>query len=448
MSNQILEEIYDFLIEESPKEEDFLKIIEKDALYKQLTPGKLFELIINYLLTKEKTNLKILKPGYVYAMKNEEFNYWGDHIYKLGNTQDLQTRLGSYTTNYLEECNMDYKSDFLENCILAEKILFLLLDEYRIKKNREFFDCKIDTIKEAINNINSLFKGGNMKKAILKYKELRNDKNQKIIDKLKLLNIFNNVEEFNKKTVCNIAHKSKPKEDNLLKKAIDKLLDNKELENYQLKEIMTHAKAFSDNKNQQMLFLEEINKFLLKIQDQDSLVQNESPKEDGKNKVIKEMAPMEQQRQRLREFIQQKCRTGQNFQANKGKFFAKYLDWCKTELKLEKYEEERKHFKNLLLDEGCWISKGYIKNVELLPEKIPDPNQEMLTYLQKLIDKYCFSDPYSLLPHKALYQFMVKKYTKMDYKKFTHLMLKNGYKTKRTTICNNFIGLRLKDLTD
>ena len=43
------------------------------------------------------------------------------------------------------------------NNLLAEDILFDILDEYRIKQTREFFKCPLDIVKEAFKKVEATF---------------------------------------------------------------------------------------------------------------------------------------------------------------------------------------------------------------------------------------------------------------------------------------------------
>lgn len=97
--------------------------------------------------------------GYLYILYNKVFNtyateYKGE-VYKLGRTNNCDTRLKHYTTSYIESSQFLYTSTKFDNCIQAERILFYLLRYYRIRDKREFFTCDLDTVKQTIQSIES-----------------------------------------------------------------------------------------------------------------------------------------------------------------------------------------------------------------------------------------------------------------------------------------------------
>ena len=97
------------------------------------------------------------QPGYIYCMHNEMFNFYGENVFKLGNTGDTQKRLANYTTSFIEPCKFIKFSPIYYDKKFAEKILFHYLKDYRIKTNREFFKADINIIDEAFNKVNDFF---------------------------------------------------------------------------------------------------------------------------------------------------------------------------------------------------------------------------------------------------------------------------------------------------
>jgi len=97
------------------------------------------------------------QKGYLYCLYNEMFNFYGKNVYKLGETNNIKKRLNSYTTNYIKKSEIILLSKELPDKKLAEKILFSLLNNHRICKKREFFDCELEKIKEAINKVENIF---------------------------------------------------------------------------------------------------------------------------------------------------------------------------------------------------------------------------------------------------------------------------------------------------
>ena len=97
--------------------------------------------------------------GYIYCLYNEMFNYYGENVYKLGKTIDINNRMCGYTTTYIKPCEIKYISKILRNSDLGENLLFIFLKTYRITENREFFICElnkiillIDKVTDIINN--------------------------------------------------------------------------------------------------------------------------------------------------------------------------------------------------------------------------------------------------------------------------------------------------------
>ena len=108
--------------------------------------------------TKSETKSEIKKvknpnSGYLYILYNSVFKEYGDNIYKLGRTNNLDNRMKSYTTSYIEPSKFLYTTKEFNDCIQAERILFFLLRQHRIREKREFFKCKLEDIIEVIKKI-------------------------------------------------------------------------------------------------------------------------------------------------------------------------------------------------------------------------------------------------------------------------------------------------------
>jgi len=108
-------------------------------------------------LNNENNIIKKIVAGRLYCIYNEMYDFYGEHVYKLGNSKDIECRLKNYTTSYIKPCIVKYKSDIFRNKSLAENILFEMLKEYRISNSREFFKCNFEIIKSKIEEIVRLF---------------------------------------------------------------------------------------------------------------------------------------------------------------------------------------------------------------------------------------------------------------------------------------------------
>lgn len=97
--------------------------------------------------------------GYLYVLYNEVFEKYAteysSEVYKLGRTNNCETRIKHYTTSYVKASSFLYTSKKFDNCIQAERILFYLLRYYRIRDKREFFTIDLDTATRTIKQIES-----------------------------------------------------------------------------------------------------------------------------------------------------------------------------------------------------------------------------------------------------------------------------------------------------
>jgi len=95
--------------------------------------------------------------GFLYVMWNKMFLSYGEHVYKLGRTSCLESRLNNYVTSYIDPCEYKYTSNrIFENSIQAERLLFFLLRRFRLRKNREFFKADLDLVIETVKKIEAI----------------------------------------------------------------------------------------------------------------------------------------------------------------------------------------------------------------------------------------------------------------------------------------------------
>jgi len=90
--------------------------------------------------------------GRIYVLFNEMFLHYKE-MYKIGSSSDIKKRINGYTTSYLEQSKILFLSTEVENSIKIEKEIHESLNEYRLKKSREFFSCNLETCLISISKI-------------------------------------------------------------------------------------------------------------------------------------------------------------------------------------------------------------------------------------------------------------------------------------------------------
>jgi len=133
--------------------------------------------------------------GYLYCMWNKVFSGYGKDVHKLGRTSNINNRMNSYATSYIDNCECKYVTERLfSNSEHAEKLLFFILRKYRIRKNREFFDVPFEKIVETIKRIEAI----SDEKIEVMYKKMCNDfLNDRIIIEIENFEDYINDEEKN-----------------------------------------------------------------------------------------------------------------------------------------------------------------------------------------------------------------------------------------------------------
>ena len=92
------------------------------------------------------TDIQNTRNGYLYCVKNKAY---GINTYKLGRTANFGTRMPCYNTYYIDKCEVLIASKKFDDVVVAEQMLFVILDEYRVKEKNEFFKCSMSIIKDA-----------------------------------------------------------------------------------------------------------------------------------------------------------------------------------------------------------------------------------------------------------------------------------------------------------
>jgi hypothetical protein len=96
-------------------------------------------------------------PGFLYCLYNECFKAYGESVYKLGRTKNLQQRLAQYTTSYIQPSHFICVSGrHFRDSRKAEAVLFFILRKYRIVENREFFHVPSSQVRHILDRLSYL----------------------------------------------------------------------------------------------------------------------------------------------------------------------------------------------------------------------------------------------------------------------------------------------------
>lgn len=111
--------------------------------------------------------------GYLYCLYNEVFVHYGNDVYKLGMSKNIQKRLMQYVTSYIKPCEIKIESSKLRYIQYAESLLFDILKQYRVSPDREFFQVDLKIIQNTFSEITNIFNNAHtlldtLKKYILK----------------------------------------------------------------------------------------------------------------------------------------------------------------------------------------------------------------------------------------------------------------------------------------
>jgi len=96
------------------------------------------------------------KRGRLYALSNPEYAYHGPNVYKLGESYDPNERRKSFITPYVHPTEIVHSTEEVSDSPVAEKMLFHILDPYRISPDREFFKCELSIIISVMDMVEQL----------------------------------------------------------------------------------------------------------------------------------------------------------------------------------------------------------------------------------------------------------------------------------------------------
>ena len=107
--------------------------------------------------------------GFLYCLHNEIFKFYGDDLYKCGNSVDTDKRLCQYTTSYPMPSEILLTSDSFFDKSFAETLLFFYLKDFKFKPNREFIKCDFKIIEDAFHKVKQFFSIYNTKQLLIDY---------------------------------------------------------------------------------------------------------------------------------------------------------------------------------------------------------------------------------------------------------------------------------------
>ena len=97
---------------------------------------------------KLRTKNTKTEKHYIYVMHNPVFLHYGPNVYKIGYSKNVERRMHDYFTSYIDEPELVYHKEVAsQDC---EMQLHRIMECYRVKKTREFFDCPLPKIIEFI----------------------------------------------------------------------------------------------------------------------------------------------------------------------------------------------------------------------------------------------------------------------------------------------------------
>jgi hypothetical protein len=107
--------------------------------------------------------------GFLYCLHNEIFKFYGDDLYKCGNSIDTDKRLCQYTTSYPMPSEILLTSDSFFDKSFAETLLFYYLKDFKFKPNREFIKCDFKIIENAFHKVKQFFSIYNTKQLLIDF---------------------------------------------------------------------------------------------------------------------------------------------------------------------------------------------------------------------------------------------------------------------------------------
>ena len=98
-----------------------------------------------------RTNKKKEGKHYVYVLHNPMFLYYGNNVYKIGYSANVERRVTGYSTGYIEESKIVYSR--VVSSRECEQRLHKIMDVYRVNPKREFFNCPLEQVIKLIDTL-------------------------------------------------------------------------------------------------------------------------------------------------------------------------------------------------------------------------------------------------------------------------------------------------------
>ena len=95
----------------------------------------------------------IVMDGYLFVLWTRSYEYYGENVYKIGKTKNVEERVQAFEVAYLNPVILKTISTRVKDVRLAEKLLFQKLADKRLHGNKNFFCAPMDYINEKINEV-------------------------------------------------------------------------------------------------------------------------------------------------------------------------------------------------------------------------------------------------------------------------------------------------------
>lgn len=119
--------------------------------------------------------------GYIYIVRPIDSK---DDLFKVGKTNNLKNRLKTYNTTVPNDIELLFYIK-VDNIHAVEKCVKAVMDSYQYRHNKEYYECSLKTLKQAITSCNDLIS----KIKVYKIKDRKREKRKSLEDVSKDYNI-------------------------------------------------------------------------------------------------------------------------------------------------------------------------------------------------------------------------------------------------------------------